>query len=398
MRAFAFAARSLVRQPARSVLGILGVAAVGALLFDMLLLSHGLVVSFQDLLDRVGFDVRVMATDASALGGPLLPRATEIATTLRALPDVAEAAPIRIVDAEAAGTPRPSTFTLIAMDPPRRGQWTVVSGSDLDGRTSMPPAVLLNRRLADTLGKKPGDTVSIRVVCEGTRTVMPFTPYVVAGIADFAFDSEGQLSGAVSRADLPSGCDADRDAADMVLVVSREGRGSDAAVAAIRAARPDLFATTNEQVVARMQDTNFTYFRQISTVLSTITLVFGFLLITVLLTVSVNQRLAEIAAIRALGFSRARVSADVLWQSVLLVGFGGALALPLGLALSVWLDRILKSMPGIPAALHFFVFEPRALVLHTTLLAATSLLAAVYPMWLVARLPIAATLRDEVVS
>ena len=45
MNAFAFAWRSLIRQPARAVLGIVGVAAVCALLFDMLLLSRGLVLS-----------------------------------------------------------------------------------------------------------------------------------------------------------------------------------------------------------------------------------------------------------------------------------------------------------------------------------------------------------------
>jgi hypothetical protein len=49
MNAIGFAWRSLVRQPARAALGILGVAAVGALLFDMLLLSRGLIVSMQDL-------------------------------------------------------------------------------------------------------------------------------------------------------------------------------------------------------------------------------------------------------------------------------------------------------------------------------------------------------------
>jgi len=118
----------------------------------------------------------------------------------------------------------------------------------------------------------------------------------------------------------------------------------------------------------------------------------------VLLTVSVNQRLAEIAALRALGFSRRRAAADVLVQGVMVVGVGGVLALPLGAALSVWLDRILKQMPGIPAAMHFFVFEPRALGVHAALLAATALLASAYPMWLVARLPIAATLRNEVVG
>ena len=82
----------------------------------------------------------------------------------------------------------------------------------------------------------------------------------------------------------------------------------------------------------------------------------------------------------------------------MLITVGGTLALPLGMALSMWLDRILKSMPGIPAAMHFFVFEPRAVMWHAALLVVTAILASAYPMWLVARLPIATTLRNEVVG
>ena len=132
--------------------------------------------------------------------------------------------------------------------------------------------------------------------------------------------------------------------------------------------------------------------------LSSVTLFFGLLLITVLLTVSVNQRFAEIAALRALGFTRRRVVLDVLCQSVLLVGAGGLLSLPLGFALAAWLDRILRAMPGIPSRVTFFAFEPRALVLHSSLMALTAALAALYPMGLVGRLPIAATLRREAIT
>jgi ABC-type lipoprotein release transport system permease subunit len=74
------------------------------------------------------------------------------------------------------------------------------------------------------------------------------------------------------------------------------------------------------------------------------------------------------------------------------------LALPVGAAVAVWLDRILKDMPGIPEEVHFFAFEPRALLLHAALIGATAALGALYPMWLAARLPIAATLRREVVT
>jgi putative ABC transport system permease protein len=169
-------------------------------------------------------------------------------------------------------------------------------------------------------------------------------------------------------------------------------------VRSIRALRSDLHAFSNDEIVARFQQVGFSYFRQISAVLSSITLFFGFLLITVLLTVSVNQRFAEIAALRALGFTRGRVVLDVLAQAVLLVGTGGVLSLPLGLALSRWLESILHAMPEIPAGMQFFAFEPRALAVHAVLLAATAVLAALYPMRLVSRLPIAATLRSEMVT
>ena len=119
---------------------------------------------------------------------------------------------------------------------------------------------------------------------------------------------------------------------------------------------------------------------------------------TTLLTVSVNQRLGEVAALRALGFSRRRIIADLIAESAVLVGGRGLLAIPLGLLLAAGLDSILRQMPGLPARLHFFVFEPRALALHLGFLALGVLLAAAYPVLLAARLPIAATLRKESVS
>jgi len=396
MKVLRFAARSLLRQLGRTGLGILGIAAVGALLFDMLLLSRGLVVSFRDLLDSIGFDVRVTATDSPLPGGIRMRDATDAARTIAALPGVAEAVPMRTASGEVVlDAAKTLTFNLTAMDPGTRRPWTIISGVDLD-RVSSPPGIVVNQTLLDAIGLPPGSDISIRVGCDANRAAPVARPYRLVGVAQFPFDDEAQSTGVMSRAALREACGDERDEADMLMVASSGGAAG--AVAAIRNARPDLFPVTNEQIVARMQSQGFTYFRQISTVLSTITLLFGFLLITVLLTVSVNQRLAEIAALRALGFSRARAAADVLAQGAMLVGAGGVLALPLGMALSMWLDRILKAMPGIPATMHFFVYEPRALALHAALLVITALLAAAYPMWLVARLPIATTLRNEVVG
>ena len=62
MTPFALAWRTTTRYRARAILAIVGVAVIGALLFDMLLLSRGLLVSFARLLDAEGFDVRIVAS------------------------------------------------------------------------------------------------------------------------------------------------------------------------------------------------------------------------------------------------------------------------------------------------------------------------------------------------
>ena len=400
MSSFAFAWRSLFRQPARAVLAIAGVAAIGALLFDMLLLSQGMLISFRGLLGEIGFDARVMATPSMPLTGARVGDAAATAAAIQALPEVEVVVPMRIDQAEVAlSERRPERLTLIG-SVSGRGAWTVIEGADLieraaDGGVA---TIVVNRSMASELGLSPGRTVTVRSECLGRQSILPAVEFEVAGIATFPFDPEEQLTAAVTIADFDRACGGEQDQADVFLVASHGSVTPEAAVEAIRQLRPDLYVFSNDQLVGRFERVGFSYFRQISTVLAAITLLFSILLTSVLLTVSVNQRFAEIAALRALGFSRRRIAADLLWESGLMVGSGGALSLPLGLLLATWLDRILKNMPGIPGDLHFFVLQPQTVLLHVALLATAGALAAGYPVYLASRLPMASTLRDEVVG
>jgi ABC-type lipoprotein release transport system permease subunit len=407
---------TIVRQPARAALAILGVAAVGALLFDMLLLSRGLVLSFRDLLDRAGFDVRVLASEAPPFMGPRISDATAVSLAIRKLPEVEAVLQLRLRDAELAGsnlptatapppdtavrersTHRANSVEFIGADPGVRPMWTLVEGHDPPVVAGAAPTIVINRNVARATQIAPGGRLALR--CTGEGAVLPAVTFVVSGIADFPFDDPAAKTTAGRLEDVVRLCGVENsDRSDMLLVRSRSSAGARAAAAAIHAIRPGLSVMTNEDLVERFNRVEFSYFRQISVVLATVTLFFGFLLISVLLTVSVNQRLGEIAALRALGLSRSRVIGGVLLESVILVFSGGALAVPLGALLSLWLDSILRAMPGVPADLRFFVFEPRALLLHAGLLALAALAAAAYPMRIVATLPIAATLRREAVS
>jgi putative ABC transport system permease protein len=405
MTALALAWRTASRYRARAVLAVIGVAVIGALNFDMLLLSRGLLLSFAGLINSTGFDIRVVG----GAGLPLARLPVDDAGTLMAeiagLPEVERAALVRTEPAVADLPNQPALpLELVGTtDPAGAGTWTLVRGANLDGvaigAPSSPPPVVIGESLASRLGLTPGSNLRLRLRIAGAASALPPAGFRVAGVAKFPFEAAGAYVVATTMAgfQLASGGGAS-DQADMVVAASAPAAGPDAAVAAIARLRPDLRVFSNDQAVSTFNRNGFAYFRQISIVLSATTAAFTFLLVATLLTVSVNQRLGEVAALRALGIARRKIAATLLWEAALLVGVGGVMALPLGALLAAVLDRILRRMPALPDGLHFFVFEPRALALHAALLAATAVVAALYPMWLAVKLPIAQTLRQEVVS
>jgi len=399
MTSFALAWRTARRYRARTLLAITGVAVIGALLFDMLLLSRGLLLSFADLLHSSGFDIRVVSTEGLAARLPIS-GSVRLAEDIRQLPDVEHVLMIRIEPAtvRAAGQ-SPRGISLIGSSDAEQS-WRIVQGSALGSPAAVAEAcpVLVTRPLAAAFSLRPGSALSINVRPPGVASALPAVDCRVVGVAEFAFAQIDELTAVTTLEAFQRAMGGGAADADLVLVTSKPGAPPGRAIAAIARLRPDLRVYSNEDVVAQFNRNGFAYFRQISLVLSSLTMVFAFLLVATLLTVSINQRLGEIAALRALGIGRPRIAAMLLWESVLLVGAGGLLALPIGEALALVLDRILRQMPGIPERMHFFVFEPRALAIHLTLLAVTAATAAAYPVWLTARLPIAETLRREVLG
>jgi putative ABC transport system permease protein len=405
MTAFALAWRTTRRYRARAVLAVVGVAVIGALNFDMLLLSHGLLLSFADLINSTGFDIRVVGSAGLPLARLPVEDAGRLMAEIAGLPEVERTARVRSEPAVTTMTNQPGLALELmgTTDPAGAGSWTLVSGDNLTdvGETpsSSPPPIVVSQSLASRLDLKPGSNLRLRVRVAGVMSALPSAEFRVAGVGNFPFEAAGTYMVATTWPGFQqANGGAAGDQADMLLAASAPQVGPDAAVAAIARLRPDLRAISNEQVISTFNRNGFAYFRQISIVLSTTTAVFTLLLVATLLTVSVNQRLGEVAALRALGIARRKIAATLLWEAALLVFVGGVIALPLGALLATALDRILRRMPGLPVGLHFFVFEPRALWLHAALLAATAVIAALYPMWLAVKLPIAPTLRQEVVS
>ena len=74
------------------------------------------------------------------------------------------------------------------------------------------------------------------------------------------------------------------------------------------------------------------------------------------------------------------------------------LGLALGLVTARYLNTILSAFPGLPMAIDFFLFQPRAAWSALGLLIASGIGAGVYPAWRAASLPIAESLRREAIA
>jgi len=85
----------------------------------------------------------------------------------------------------------------------------------------------------------------------------------------------------------------------------------------------------------------------------------------------------------------------VLVQGVALTVSGGTIGIVLGLATARWLDTILRSFPGLPTSISFFVADRRPLAIAAVTLCAAGTLAGLPAAWRAIRAPIAGTLRSE---
>ena len=108
-----------------------GIAATGALLFDMLMLSRGLVVSMEQLLSGVGFDIRVSATQATPLTGPPITNMADTVAALAALPEIEDVVPLRLGQAQVDIGQRSHEVSFMGADVRTRRPWTLVDGRDL---------------------------------------------------------------------------------------------------------------------------------------------------------------------------------------------------------------------------------------------------------------------------
>jgi putative ABC transport system permease protein len=392
--------KSLARQPLRTALSLAGIAVAAAMLLDMVMLSGGIDQSFSDLLLKRGFQMRITPkgtlpfdTEASMAG------ASEIVGALRRDPAVAAAGAVlgtSIYGRTRYGRTRDSLVTLFGygIEPDAQSLYQLVEGRDL--ATTDTAGVLLSEPAARLLGATVGDTVTLLGRLDPqVVTAAVGRRLVVRGMVRWIYDYRGQPSvGTVLPLMQRLSRQEATDRASLILVRTRDDGAVPALADRLRRRFPRIEVNSVAELVAHFRE-RLVYFRQLSYILGTMSLIVAVLLIATLLTITVNERLGEIATLRAIGVSRATVVAQVLAEGTTLTVVGALLGLGLGLVTARYLDAILTSFPGLPAAFSFFVPRADTLTFAALVLLVTGALAGLYPAWLAARAPIAATLRAE---
>lgn len=386
--------RSLGRHPLRTALSLAGIAVASAMLLDMVMLSGGIEKSFSELLLARGYQIRVTPkgtlpfdTEAS------IPAATGVVSAIRAEAGVEAAG--AVLGTSIYGRVSDSLVTLFGygIQPEAQGLYQVTAGRDL--APSDTGGVLLSEAAAGLLHAGPGDSVILvgrldpQLAAAGADRRL-----AVRGMVRWIYDSRGQPSvGTVLRVmQLLDGDPADE--ASMLLVRAADDAAVEPLAARLRERYPALEVNSVAGLVVQAKR-RLVYFTQLSYVLGGMSLVVAVLLVGTLLTITVNERLGEIATLRAIGVSRGAVIRQVLAEGVTLTVLGGGAGILLGLATAEYLDGILTSFPGLPEAFSFFVPRAGTLSLAALVLLVTGSLAGLYPAWLASRAPIAATLRAE---
>jgi putative ABC transport system permease protein len=273
----------------------------------------------------------------------------------------------------------------------------LVGGQD----ANTPHALVANDDFLKRSGYRVGDTVTVAAGYDAQlRTWTARRRLTIVGKAHFIYLASGQPAIAVPLAtlqELSSDDAALRDRVSLFMLKTAPGTDIPALQRDVEARIPQATAIPTADAV-RSVEQRLSYFRQLSFILGTVSLIVGFLLVSTLVTVSVQERLGEMAVMRAIGISRPHIAQQVMLEGLAISTLGAALGLALGMATAEYLNTILRDFPGLPAAIDFFVFEASSAYRAFGLLIVTAVAAGGVPAWRAASLPIAATLRTEAVS
>lgn len=390
---------TLTRRRGRTALTVAGVAVAAAMLLDMVMLGSGMRESFRGFIEQQGFQLRLTPrgtmpfdSEASLGGASALMTRVEADAGVEAVTAVLGGQLFLRTDSL---SETPTVVFGIGMNPALQGDYVIVEGRD----PTRDDEIVVNAATMAATGLRVGSAV---IVASGfdpqLRRYTAERRMRVVGRGRFLMLGAEQRAAAIPLAGMQSLGGAERaDRASVFLVRTRPGVDPEVVRGRLERSEPRISALSTSEAL-KFVDERLAYFRQLAFILASVSLAVGFLLVTTLVTVSVNERIGEIAVLRALGVQRWRIVAQVMFEGVALSVIGATIGLGLGRVTAVWLNDILAAFPGLPSAFDFFLFEPISAYRALGLLVLCGISAGIWPAWRAATLPIAKTLREEAVA
>jgi putative ABC transport system permease protein len=360
------------------------------------MLSTGMRESFRSLLLAQGFQLRLAPKGTLPFDTEATIRdADSLVALLRARPEVERVSPVlggQLHIPTAGGT---VTAAALGVESSVQGDYELVEGRHPTAANEL----VANDAVLRAVGKHVGDTVSAAAGYDpqlrglsGVRTLR------IVGRVRFVYMAAEQRGASLPLATLRAmqGPEAEN-RISLAMVRLRAGTDAEAMRTVVERLLPRVSVVSTAEAI-RQVDERLSYFRQLAVILGAVSLIVGFLLVTTLMTVSVNERIGEIAVMRAIGVRRGRIVAQIVVEGTAIMAVATPLGLVLGLVTARYLNSILARFPGLPERIDFFLFQPVAAWTALGLLVLSGILSGVYPSWRGASLAIATTLRQEAVG
>ena len=420
------------RRPGRSAMTALGIGLAVGLVVLLLALSAGVQASASTLASASGVDLIGASANTTILGGsfPPVTGAHHLASEIPAAdPNVVTASPwltgqvlfgnaslwAAANSSSVPGDWSPSSSGIVGWIPTDNegiqipdiynGTGLTLPGDPhyANGSYDGPVTheIILDQGLAGALGLHVGDRVWASPAAPASSSALEgwyanATAFQVVGIsgpfwllpsAFLAFGYLSEVQG-VLGGNTPS-----TDYASLILIHLTDPTTASQDQIRIETAFPTLTVFTLSDILGAIQHVVDLY-RTFGTLIGAIGVVVAALFTTTILLMSVDDRSRELALLRAVGHTRARVGALVVEEGLLLGALGLAVGLPVAYlgatAINAFLLRIL---PGLPSSFSFVSFEPAVILAGVLLVVVVGLAASIAPAARAMQLPVAEELR-----
>ena len=363
--------RNLARRPIRFALSVLGVSlAVGILVLGRY---------FWDMVDEV-MDLQFFAIERQETTvGFTDPRSARAAHELARLTGVLVSEPFRVVPVRLRHEHRSKRLAVLGLEPQADLRRVV----DRNRRPVPLPAdgIVLTAHLADKLGVRPGDSLTVEVL-EGERpvrsVVVAAVVYEVLGInAYMTLDALHRLlreSGSISGGYL----EADPVSADRLYALLK----AMPAVAGV---------TVQRAMIQSFQDTIAELLGMFTSVLVTLASIIAIAMVYNGARIALSERGRELASLRVLGFTRGEVSTLLLGEQALVT----ALAIPLGWAIGFGACALLSALYDTDLMRMPLVATPRSYIIAALTVAAATIASGMIVRRRINRMDLVAVLKTR---